>query len=101
MVIYIYSLPVIVAFVAKILLLVYSRRSGVHDIRTRLFVVAVLFSMATNLCEFMTLQRLIPSMLPYFGSLYYAAAIPFFAVLIHLTVRVTFGNTAKRFVKPF
>ncbi|MBI3899461.1 MAG: hypothetical protein HY308_14380 [Gammaproteobacteria bacterium] len=95
MLIYAYSLPAILALIAKVLLLIYSRRSPIRDTRTRLFVVAVFLAMALNALEIFGFLRLTDSYLPTLGDFYHAVVIVFCAVLCHLTVCVAFENPPR------
>jgi len=90
MVIHAYTLPAIVAFVAKLALLLYAARSPTRDIRTRLFVTAVLVSLALNVIEIAAFQGYFGDAVAYAGYAYYVALGGLLAVLTHLTVWVAF-----------
>jgi len=92
MVIYAYSVPAILAFAAKVFLLVYSARSPTRNIRTRLFVVAVLISIALNVVEVAAFQGYFGSAIAYAGYAYYIALGALLAVLFQLSVWVAFEH---------
>lgn len=90
MVIYAYSLPAIFAFITKVFLLVYSSRSPLRDVRTRLFVIAVVVSMFMNVIEITGLQGYWGGSIVYAGYVYNGALAGLFAVLAHLAIWVAF-----------
>lgn len=93
MVIYAYSLPALLAFIFKIVLLVYWRCPFNPSIAARLFMVAVIVSVSLNGIEIGGFQGL-------FGSppseaaarLYHVVLMVLLAVLTHLTFEVTFDE---------
>lgn len=91
-VIYVHSLPAILAFVTKIVLLLYWRgRSTGNVARTRLFVTAVAISMGLNITEVAAFQGLLGGAPLQTGAyLYNAGLIALFALLSHLAVWVAF-----------
>lgn len=104
-VIYVHSLPAILAFLTKAVLLLYWRgRSTGGDTRTRLFVTAVIISMGLNIIEVAGFQGLLGDALLQTGAyLYNGGLVALFAVLSHLAVWVahdTPPRTIRRWLVP-
>ena len=104
-VIYVHSLPAILAFVTKTALLLYWRgRPTGADTRTHLFVAAMIVSMGLNTIEIAGFQGLLGETLLHTGAyLYNAGLVALFGVLSHLAVRVAYEEpppTARRWFVP-
>lgn len=100
MIVYVYSLPAIVAFALKTAMLGYWWRSPTHDIRTQLFVIAISISMSMNVIEFTGLQKYWGDRVDYAGYLYNGLLAGLFAVLVHLTIRVAYDEP-PRFIRTW
>lgn len=96
-VIYVHSLPAILAFVSKVVLLHYWRGRSTGNVeRTRLFVTAVAISMGLNVIEVAAFQGLLGGALLQTGAyLYNAGLIALFAVLSHLAVWVAYDTPPR------
>lgn len=90
MVIYTYTLPAILAFLSKIVILVLSLRAERRNFQTRLFVVAVTLSMLVNIVEIAGLQKLLAA--DQALVLHYVAHIMMLAVIAHLAVLISFDK---------
>jgi hypothetical protein len=93
MVIYSYTLPAILAFLSKIVILVLSLRAERQNFETRLFVFALLSSMAVNVAEILVLQKFLA---PDVGVMFhFAAHIILLALLVHLAMSVSLDRLPK------
>ncbi len=98
--IYVYSLPAIVALLAKAIFLVLSLRAKTHNPQTRLFVTALVFSILLSFAEIMVLQRLGGSF--YYGAIaYYVICVPMIALFLHLAVSISVDRWRSRQLLPF
>lgn len=98
MAIYPYTLPAILAFISKIAILVLSLRAERRNLQTRLFVFALLSSMAINIAEIIVLQKLIVPDLAV--VLHFVAHIMMLALLVQLAISMSFDElSAKLFPK--
>ena len=89
----IYSLPAILALIAKFFILYFSQRAKIQNFNTRLFTLAVVFSVGMSVIEvtgfnygFQNEYR------DWFGFAYFAAVIPLIATLAHLSILIVFNN---------
>ena len=94
MVIYSYTLPALLAFISKIVILVLSLRAERHNFQIHLFIVALLGSMVINIAEIAVLQKLAT---PLFAvTLHYVAHVVTLALLAHLAVCVSVDHFNKK-----
>lgn len=95
---FIYSIPAILALAAKCAILYFSRAAKLQNSQTRLFFVTLVFSMFLSLAEVSLLNRLFTD--PPFAEIvaYFAIAIPSLALLLHLSISLSFDDwNTKRF----
>ncbi len=94
MVIYSHTLPAIFAFLSKIVILVLSLRAERQNLQTRLFIFALLNSMAINIVEALMLQNL---MAPDIAVvLHFVAHIIMLALLVHLAFSISFDTLSSK-----
>ncbi|HLD14277.1 MAG TPA: helix-turn-helix domain-containing protein [Burkholderiales bacterium] len=98
---YHYSIPAALALVAKLLILYFSQAAKVQNVQTRLFRMAVLFSILLSVSELIVLQKPFANSSYYGGIAYYAFSIPMFALLTHLAISIGFENFHARRFLPF
>lgn len=98
--IYSYSIPAALALIAKLFILYFSQAAKVQNIQTRLFRMAVLFSIFLNVPELIVLQKLVPNSSYYYCLIaYYTFSIPMIALLTHLAISISFEDFhARRFL---
>lgn len=87
-----YSIPAVVAFLAKLIIFYSSRRAVLQTTETRIFRLAILISLFLNVAEFMVLQKLS------YGTTY-ASVIAYLSVstllvasVLHLALALSFDN---------
>ncbi|HLQ25283.1 MAG TPA: hypothetical protein VK138_05315 [Acidiferrobacterales bacterium] len=89
----IYSLPAILALIAKFFILYFSQRAKIQNFNTRLFTLAVVFSVSLSVVEVAGFNYGFQSEYRnQFGFVYYTAAIPLVAILAHLSILIVFNN---------
>ena len=87
-----YSIPAILALFTKCSILYFSRTAKVQNTQTRLFLASLFFSTILSLAEVSLLNRLFTD--PPWAEIitYFAASIPTLAVLLHLSISVSFDD---------
>ena len=100
MTIYAYSIPAILALIAKVVILYFSQRAEVQDDRTVIFRLALVLSIAMNVGEVAFLQKPFDSAVMYGALIYYAAHIPLMAFLVHLAISISVDNYRSRRFLP-
>lgn len=84
-----YSIPAILAFLAKLAIFVVSRKASLQDKRAGLFRIAVLLALGLNIAEFIVLQRFSDSA-DFNGVVtYYAISALVVPFLVHLAVSIS------------
>jgi DNA-binding protein Fis len=95
MMISVYSLPAAIALLIKLLVLYFSWRTKVRNVKTRLFLLATIVSLAISVVETVgvNFKSLVPDRLfeyqDLFGYSYYALFIPFLGLLVTLAVVIS------------
>jgi DNA-binding protein Fis len=89
----IYSIPAILALIAKFFILYFSHGAKIQNFNTRLFTLAVIFSVSLSLVEVAGFNYGFKSeYLDQFGFAYFTAVIPVFATLAHLSILIVINN---------
>ncbi|HEX9627241.1 MAG TPA: helix-turn-helix domain-containing protein [Acidiferrobacterales bacterium] len=91
-----YSIPAILALILKLGILYAARRAGVRNRQSRLFELAVLFSMVMNLVEITIFHYATPATIETGIRIYYGAALLVISLLTHLAITITFDNAEGR-----
>lgn len=84
-----YSIPALVAFLAKLAILHVSRNAIIQDQRARLFRVAVVLSLGLNVAEFILLQKFSYEINFVCVAAYYALSSLMMATLVHLAISIS------------
>lgn len=84
-----YSIPALLAFFAKLVILHVSRKAMIQDQRARLFRVAVVLSLGLNVAEFILLQKLSYQVNFVCVATYYALSSLMMAALVHLAISIS------------
>lgn len=89
----VYSLPAIIALVFKLVLLAYAVRSRVRNEKTQLFLFLLVALSLHNLSEILALNYVLRHGIDWIlrasGYAYFATVIPFLAILLHLSLRLS------------
>jgi len=89
----IYSLPAILALIAKFFILYFSQRAKIQNFNTRLFTLAVVFAVSLSVVEVTAFNYGFQSeSRNQFGFAYFAAVIPLVGILVHLSILIAFNN---------
>lgn len=87
------ALPALIALLFKFILLAYALRSPRRDATTRLFVLLLVLFAIQNMVEFVGFNHLdqhgLDRVMELVGYTYFAATIPFVAVTLHLSLRLS------------
>ncbi len=87
------ALPALIALLFKVILLAYAFRAPRRDSTTRLFMALLILFSAHNLVEFIGFNNLVQHGLDrtteICGYLYFAIGIPFLALVLHLSLRLS------------
>src|SRR5229473_8457400 len=90
----IYSLPAILALIAKFFILYFSQRAKIQNFNTRLFTLAVIFSVSLSVVEVAGFNYGFQSEYrDQFGFAYFTAITPLVATLAHLSVLIAFNSS--------
>lgn len=97
-----YSIPAILALLAKAGILYFSRRAVVQPIQARMFRAAVALSMFLNVAELAVLQKISTHIDYWGGVVYYAASTMLLPLLVHLAISISFDNwNTRRFLRVY
>lgn len=99
---FLYTVPAILALITKFGILYLSRTAKVQNPQTRLFFLALFFSTLLSLAEVLLLNRLLADP-PWIETVFYfAASIPTLALLLHLSISISFDNwNTQRFYPTY
>lgn len=87
-----YSIPAALAFLAKIVILYFSRRAHLQTSRAKIFRTAISLSMLLNIAEFVILQ-LWSYQIAFTGVvIYYAVSALVIPMLVHLAISISFDE---------
>lgn len=87
-----YSIPALLAFLAKLVIFYYSRRALLQTTETRIFRLAILASLVMNVAEFVLLQKFSYQSTYVSVITYYAVSTLLVASVLHLAIAISFEN---------
>ena len=91
------SIPALVALVCKVVLLGYAVRKPSRNLTTQLYFALLIVLSVQNLVEFVGFNQVAQGVYTYadlIGRLYFAMVIPFLAILLHVSLRLSYDPPA-------
>lgn len=88
----VYSIPALLAFLAKLIILRVSHKAAIQDRRARLFRAMVLLSLGLNIAEFIVLQQFSYRINFTCVAIYYAISALMMVVLVHLAISISIDS---------
>ena len=92
MIIYVYSIPAILALFAKVFILYFSRHAEIQNTQTRIFRAIVILSLLQNIAELLILQKPFENGFHYGGITFYITSALMLALLMRITISISFDN---------
>ncbi len=96
MTVYLYSLPALLSLIAKAVILIFSLRSKIRNLQTKVFIAALLFSILLSINELAVLQHTNQAVLHYAGFGYYAVCVPMIALFVQLAISISIDHWHSR-----